>query len=119
MIIKKKKEKGKNRVQKRLRLYSIFIIDIVPLLTVHIIRKYKNFLVKEKDESLSSALEYEIPCQQLKQKLDRTKIVKGTEAVPLFRAGGQEGIATVSINGREGTMTERERERDFSPSGGN
>lgn len=57
MIIKKKKEKGKNRVQKRLRLYSIFIIDIV-LLTVHIIRKYKNFLVKEKDESLSSALEY-------------------------------------------------------------
>lgn len=68
MIIKKKKEKGKNRVQKRLRLYSIFIIDIVPLLTVHIIRKYKNFLalVKEKDESLSSALEYEISCQQLK-----------------------------------------------------
>lgn len=68
MIIKKKKEKRKNRVQKRLRLYSIFIIDIVPLLTVHIIRKYKNFLVlvKEKDESLSSALEYEIPCQQLK-----------------------------------------------------
>lgn len=30
--------------------------------------------------------------------------------MPLFRAGGQEGIATVSINGREGTMTERERE---------
>lgn len=30
--------------------------------------------------------------------------------MPLFRAGGQEGIATVSISGREGTMTERERE---------
>lgn len=33
--------------------------------------------------------------------------------MPLFRAGGQEGIATVSINGREGTMTEREREREI------
>lgn len=30
--------------------------------------------------------------------------------MPLFRAGGQEGIATVSISSREGTMTERERE---------
>lgn len=57
MIIKRKKI---TKTIKNEKLYCIFTVDIVPNGTV---RKCNNFLVKEKDESLSS--EYEIPRQQL------------------------------------------------------